>query len=119
MLRALLSIWLVSNLPSLYAQRYTFQYYGQQQGLTNLTPQCILQDRLGFLWVGTQNGLFRYDGSQFVRFGMEEGLPSPSVESIHESRDGTLWVGTSVGLAKRQENGYGQYKFERVVMRAP
>jgi signal transduction histidine kinase/ligand-binding sensor domain-containing protein/CheY-like chemotaxis protein len=119
MLRALLSIWLVVFAPSLCAQRYTFQYYGQQQGLTNLTPQCILQDRGGFLWVGTQNGLFRYDGSQFFRFGVEDGLPSPSVESIHESRDGSLWIGTTVGLARRLDTGYGQSKFERVVMKEP
>lgn len=117
MLKALLSIWLVAFAPSLYGQRFTFQYYGQQQGLTNLTPQCILQDRTGFLWVGTQNGLFRYDGSQFIRFGVEDGLPSPSVESMHETRDGTLWVGTTVGLAKRNDTGYGQSKFERVVMK--
>ena len=117
MLKALLSIWLVAFAPSLYGQRFTFQYYGQQQGLTNLTPQCILQDRTGFLWVGTQNGLFRYDGAQFIRFGVEDGLPSPSVESIHETRDGVLWIGTTTGLAKRNDTGYGQSKFERVVMK--
>ncbi len=117
MLKALLSIWLVAFAPSLYGQRFTFQYYGQQQGLTNLTAKCILQDRTGFLWVGTQNGLFRYDGTQFIRFGVEDGLPSPSVESMHETRDGTLWVGTTVGLAKRNDTGYGQSKFERVVMK--
>ncbi len=117
MLKSLLSIWLVAFAPSVYGQRFTFQYYGQQQGLTNLTPQCILQDRTGFLWVGTQNGLFRYDGSQFIRFGVEDGLPGAGVESMHETRDGTLWVGTTVGLAKRIDTGYGQSKFERVVMK--
>ncbi len=50
------------------AQRYTFQLYGRAEGLTNLTPISVLQDRTGFLWVGTQNGLFRYDGSQFEAF---------------------------------------------------
>ncbi len=117
MLRAQLSIWLLATAPSLFAQRYSFQYYGQQQGLTNLTPQCIQQDRMGFLWVGTQNGLFRYDGSQFMRFGVEDGLPAPSVESLHESRDGTLWIGTTVGLAKKVDSPFGQSKIERVVMK--
>src|SRR3954454_3336384 len=117
MIRALLSLWLVLFVPSTYGQRYTFQAYGPQQGLTNLTPQCILQDRTGFLWVGTQNGLFRYDGSQFARFSQEDGLPSSTVESIHETRDGVLWVGTTVGLAKRIDNGYGQIKFERVILK--
>lgn len=117
MLKVLLFSCLAAFAPSLYGQRFTFQYYGQQQGLTNLTPQCLLQDHMGFLWVGTQNGLFRYDGSQFIRFGVEDGLPGPGVESMHETLDGTLWVGTTLGLAKRNDTGYGQSKFERVVMR--
>src|SRR4051812_47243329 len=117
MIRALLSLWVVLFIPSIYGQRFTFQYYGPQQGLTNLTPQCILQDRAGFLWVGTQNGLFRYDGAQFTRFSMENGLPSPTVESLHETRDGTLWVGTNIGLARRIDNGYGQTKFQRVILK--
>jgi signal transduction histidine kinase/ligand-binding sensor domain-containing protein/ActR/RegA family two-component response regulator len=112
-------IWLsfiLAAAPCLFAQRYGFQYYGKEQGLTNLTAGSILQDRTGYLWVGTQNGLFRYDGYQFLRFGMEDGLPSSSVESLHESRDGTLWVGTTTGLAKRIDTGFEQSRFERIVM---
>jgi signal transduction histidine kinase/ActR/RegA family two-component response regulator/streptogramin lyase len=61
----------------------------------------VRQDRAGFLWVGTQNGLYRYDGSQFVAFTKEDGLPGSRIESLYESIDGTLWVGTRTGLARR------------------
>jgi ligand-binding sensor domain-containing protein len=61
--------------PVLWAQRYTFRQYGSQQGLTNLSINCLLQDRTGYLWVGTDNGLFRYDGSSFRAFSHAEGLP--------------------------------------------
>src|ERR1700733_12634667 len=44
-------------------QRYNFKFYGEEEGLQNLVVQVLVQDRAGFLWVGTQNGLFRYDGS--------------------------------------------------------
>ena len=60
------------------AQRYQFQLYGQTDGLTNLTPVCMLQDHTGFLWVGTQNGLFRYDGTHFEAFTPAQGLPGKS-----------------------------------------
>ena len=85
----------------LRAQRYNFKFYGQDEGLQNLAVQVILQDREGFLWVGTQNGLFRYDGSGFKAFTKSDGLPGARIESLHEAPDGTLWVGTAAGLARR------------------
>ncbi len=83
------------------AQRYNFKFYGEEEGLQNLAVQVVLQDRDGFLWVGTQNGLYRYDGSRFAAFGKNEGLPGARIEALHESIDGTLWVGTRNGLARR------------------
>jgi signal transduction histidine kinase/ligand-binding sensor domain-containing protein/CheY-like chemotaxis protein len=85
----------------LLAQRYSFKRYGQEEGLGNLVTRCLLQDRAGFLWVGTQNGLYRYDGWRFRRFDTSDGLPSTRIESLHESADGALWVGTRAGLARR------------------
>ena len=82
------------------AQRYEFRNYGQEDGLTNLVVSSIAQDRQGFLWVGTQNGLFWYDGERFQGFFQSQGLPDSNVWSVHESGDGTLWVGTSTGLAR-------------------
>jgi signal transduction histidine kinase/ligand-binding sensor domain-containing protein/CheY-like chemotaxis protein len=85
----------------LAAQRYNFKFYGEEEGLQNLAVQVVLQDHTGFLWVGTQNGLFRYDGSRFTAFGRADGLPAVRIDSLHEAADGTLWVGTPVGLARR------------------
>jgi signal transduction histidine kinase/ligand-binding sensor domain-containing protein/CheY-like chemotaxis protein len=96
----------------LEAQRYNFKFYGEEEGLQNLVVQVILQDRAGFLWVGTQNGLYRYDGSGFNGFGKNEGLPGGRIESLHESIDGTLWVGTNTGLARWRKD-----RFETVPIR--
>src|SRR5271154_1346480 len=97
-----------------YGQRYNFKFYGEEEGLQNLAVQVVLQDRAGFLWVGTQNGLYRYDGSRFVAFGKAEGLPDAHIESLHESIDGTLWVGTRFGLAR-----WSRDHFEKVPMGEP
>jgi len=102
-LRRLAMLAVVSGLllSTLNAQRYSFKSYLREQGLTNLVVMDLLQDRTGFIWTGTQNGLFRYDGARFERYGVSEGLPSSRIYSLHESSDGTLWVGTESGLAHR------------------
>ena len=87
------------------AERYRFRNYGQDEGL-NTAVSGILQDRTGFLWVGTGNGLFRYDGARFQRFGLEEGLPNSSIRSLHESAAGVLWVATGGGLARLRRNRF-------------
>jgi ligand-binding sensor domain-containing protein len=73
-----------------FAQHYNFQQYGRADGLTDPVPLAILQDRTGFLWVGTQNGLFRYDGTSFEGFNTAQGLPSSQAESLYEDFDGSL-----------------------------
>jgi len=99
--RALASLTAVFLAGPLLAQRYSFKHYGQEEGLANLVAQCMLQDRTGFLWVGTQNGLFRYNGSRFRGYYRSEGLPSSRIESLYESPNGALWVGSRSGLARR------------------
>src|SRR6266481_1038658 len=86
--------------PHVSAQRYNFKFYGEDEGLKNLGVQAVLQDRAGFLWAGTQNGLYRYDGNHFTEFTTREGLPGTRIKSLYESADGTLWVGTDRGLAR-------------------
>ncbi len=102
--RALFQIIVFSAV--LNGQRYNFKFYGEEEGLQSLAVQVVLQDGAGFLWVGTQNGLYRYDGHRFVAFGKAEGLPDSHVESLHESIDGTLWVGTRFGLSRRTRDGF-------------
>src|SRR5450755_3679523 len=85
----------------LSAQRYTFRQYGSADGLSNLGVNCLLQDRAGYVWVGTDNGLFRYDGDRFHEFGHAEGLPNSEIRELAESPDGVLWVVTASGIARR------------------
>jgi signal transduction histidine kinase/ligand-binding sensor domain-containing protein/CheY-like chemotaxis protein len=113
-----LALWGALAIPGpLAAQRYNFKFYGEEDGLQNLAVQVVLQDRAGFLWAGTQNGLFRYDGSRFMAFGKADGLPAGRIDSLHESVDGTLWVGTHLGLAMRAGSAIRQgERFEPVAL---
>ena len=71
--------------------------YGQAEGLTNLSATALAQDTTGFLWVGTQNGLFRYDGSRFDAFDTSKGLPASEVVSLADA-GGSLLVATTGGV---------------------
>jgi signal transduction histidine kinase/ligand-binding sensor domain-containing protein/CheY-like chemotaxis protein len=98
-------------------QRYTFKQY--VDGLGNLNVNCMLQDRTGFLWIGTENGLFRYDGSRFQDFGHPDGISNTFINATHEDNLGRLWVGTNEGLFYLSENGHFagvQYENQKLVI---
>ena len=97
--------WILLFPAGLTAQRYSFHLYAREQGLTNLGTQCLNQDREGFLWVGTQDGLFRYDGERFKRFG-SGAWRSTEIRAIHQAADGTLWASTRRDLLRREGVGF-------------
>jgi len=84
--------------------RWAFRSYGSEQGLTNLSMWTLEQDRDGFLWVGTESGLFRYDGNKFQRFSVKDGLPADMVRIVYSARSRDLWLGTLQGVAVRRGN---------------
>ena len=80
--------------PRTPAQEYVFRAYRQSQGLENLAVNSIATDHQGFLWVGTENGVYRFLGSGFQRFGTAQGLPEPYIVQVFTATDGTVWVAT-------------------------
>ncbi len=107
--RALGLLWLFlmpATWHTALAQQYFFHLYDFDSGLNNLAVESIFQDHEGFLWVGTQNGLFRFDGKGFVEFGRKELAPGAFILSIHQTPDGTLWLGTTKGLYRSSRQGF-------------
>src|SRR5580698_8823780 len=99
-------------------QQYSFKDY--VDGLGNLSVNCLLQDRAGFLWIGTESGLYQYDGSRFWQLGLKEGLPSEFVRSLSLDRDGRLWVGTRDGLAySTGPRSFSNVTYQRQNLRVP
>ncbi|MBL0211759.1 MAG: response regulator [Holophagaceae bacterium] len=75
-----------------------FHAYGAEQGLTNFAVSALEQDDRGFLWVGTEDGAFRFGGARFERFGIEQGLERPWVTHLVKDGAGGLCAGTDRGL---------------------
>jgi ligand-binding sensor domain-containing protein len=94
---------------ALCAQEYSFRSFGVAEGLTNLVIHRIYQDRVGFIWVSTENGIFRYDGDRFEPFGAAQGIPSNSGAAFGDAPDGSLLAGGSFGLFRLSGN-----RFERL-----
>ena len=86
-----------------------FQHLSVEEGLSQASVNTVLQDRNGFMWFGTQEGLNRYDGYRFTTFAFNPADPTSlandSVKDILEDRSGVLWVGTegvaSVGSTRQ------------------
>jgi ligand-binding sensor domain-containing protein/signal transduction histidine kinase len=89
------------------AKGYTFKNWQTDDGLPQMTPRVITQTRDGYLWVGTFNGLARFDGVRFTSFTVNNTpeLLSDDIKALYEDLEGTLWIGTAEGGLVRYSNG--------------
>ena len=76
------------------AQQLPVEYLTQRDGLGNLSVHALAQDATGYLWVGTENGLFRYNGAQFHRYAQEQGFKDVAILALLVDRRQRIWVGT-------------------------
>ncbi|MGA7521102.1 MAG: two-component regulator propeller domain-containing protein [Acidobacteriaceae bacterium] len=86
--------------PTSHISQYGHTAWRVQDGYFGSQPYAIAQTKDGYIWVGTRDGLFRFDGVKFVRWSslFGEKLPSSFVISLLGARDGSLWIGTDAGL---------------------
>ncbi len=92
------SVLMASAMLSLVANAQKARLYDSQSGLPNSSINRISQDRDGFIWICTQNGLVRFDGKEFSYIGREDIFDNSDVQIFHEDSNGCHWVGTSRGL---------------------
>ncbi len=87
--------------PSRQISQYAHTAWRIQDGDFSGTPHAITQTKDGYLWIGTETGLVRFDGVRFVPWVAPAGkhLPSRKISSLLGANDGSLWIGTFRGLA--------------------
>lgn len=107
----------IADLRSIYSMR--FDHFTVEDGLSQNSVECILQDRKGFLWFGTNDGLNRYDGYRFLVYKHNPQDPTTlsnnNILSLYEDSDGDLWVGTQGGglnLFNRSSETFTSYQFD-------
>jgi len=102
----------------LRAQSLPLRHFSVHDGLIAGEVNTMFQDSRGFLWIGTGEGLSRFDGSTFTNYAVTNGLPNPYVNCIAESHDepGSLLIGTQGGGITRAvpQDGTGPLHFSSV-----
>jgi ligand-binding sensor domain-containing protein/signal transduction histidine kinase len=78
-------------------QPVTFHSWQREQGLPQNSVRAMAQTSDGYLWLGNDDGVVRFDGVRFVSFGLREGLNSGPVQTLFGDSAGALWIGTSGG----------------------
>ncbi len=93
--------------PSRQLSQYVRESWNAADGLTQNTLQVVLQTRDGYIWLGTEAGLVRFDGVRFTTFDRHNtpALQQHSVRALAEAPDGTLWIGTQAGGLVRYRDG--------------
>jgi diguanylate cyclase (GGDEF)-like protein len=81
-----------------HAQQYVFETYRQPQGLLNLGIRGMVKDRAGFMWLATENGVYRFLGSRFERLGQQQGIAELDIQDIAADPAGTIWAATDENL---------------------
>lgn len=97
----LMFILFVLNINELFClPSYSFKHYNINNGLSQNTVHAIFQDKLGFMWFGTKDGLNRFDGTLFkiYKFSPGENLRDNVFHRILQDKQDNLWVGTDDGI---------------------
>jgi len=88
----------VGEIEAIIREHGIWRSYDAVDGLSG-GVQCLLQDRQGYLWLGTQAGLYRYSGTEFISYTSDDGLIDNDIYAICEDRQGRLWLGTRRGVS--------------------
>ena len=93
--------------PDKAITQYHYEVWNTDDGLPQISVQDIIQTRDGYLWMGTQEGLARFDGVRFVVYDTRntEAIRNNYITELLEARDGSIWIGTYGGGALRLRDG--------------
>ena len=86
------------------SQNIDFHYFTGEDGLSQVSILCSIEDNKGYLWFGTTDGLNRYDGYDFTVFKTDpnnnQSIVDNLVNTLHEDSNGNIWVGTTLGISR-------------------
>ncbi|HKJ42262.1 MAG TPA: two-component regulator propeller domain-containing protein [Sunxiuqinia sp.] len=103
---------------SIYANapKLSINYFSQEDGILNSNINDVSQDTTGFIWVATQNGLYKYDGYHFNSYLSENddscSLPSNQINKLLVDSNGILWVATTNGLCQynQEQDNFNRFR---------
>ena len=114
------SLFLLTSFAELYAQHrhLQFKYLTPDDGLSSSIASCIIQDHRGLMWIGTANGLNRYDGFNFVVYkniaGDSTSLADNVIRTLFEDHNKNFFIGSEIGLSRyiREKDQFLNYFYD-------
>ncbi len=112
---SLMALLFAQVLVPVAAQTYFFEKYGVQEGLGSSKVFSIIQDRNDWIWIGTEGGLSRFDGSGFTNFTALDGIAGGTVSSLLQDSTGRIWIGHyNGGFSVYNNNKFSQVRIDSV-----
>ena len=108
---------LLTGLSLLPAQYVDVKFQHLSKSLSQNTGQCIFQDHIGFLWIGTANGVNRFDGINVHTYEYDlkdtTSITNNNIRKIAEDKEGNLWIATELGFNRynRDKDNFTRYYF--------
>lgn len=97
-------LFIIISSISTYAYNGNFTKINNEEGLSQNTIQCMIQDKLGFIWIGTNDGLNRYNGYEFKIYKYDKNnsnsIAGNNIIDLLEDKNNNIWIATSNGLSK-------------------
>ena len=108
---ATLAVSMYALNPNRQVSQYGHNAWRLEDGFFPSAPRAIAQTADGYIWIGMQNGLVRFDGIRFTPWVAPPGqeLPAPEIISLQAAHDGGLWIGTARGLALWKEQKLARF----------
>ena len=104
MSRYLILLLIILNNPAFICAQFKeirFEHLTQEDGLSGNSVRCIMQDSKGFMWIGTSNGLNKFDGNRFIKYQYDPDDPysisNNWIIALYEDKSGNIWIGTAGG----------------------
>ncbi|MAT58466.1 MAG: hypothetical protein CMF23_10890 [Ignavibacteriae bacterium] len=96
------------------AQSLSFKYFSSDDGLAQNSVYSMIQDSKGYIWIGTEGGLSKFDGLKFTNYTKLNGLPDNHIRVVFEDHQKNIWIGTNKGVAKYSNNKF-EPKFTEIL----
>ena len=110
-------LFLAVTILPVTAQNYFFDNYSIKQGLSEQKVYALLQDSKDYIWLGTANGVSRFDGKKFENFTSRDSLATGGVKCIIEDSLGFIWLGhLNGGISRFNGQKFEKAKFDSIIL---
>jgi len=111
----LMTLFLSVPFIVLNGQTYFFEKYGVEQGLSSSKVYSVIQDKNDWIWLGTESGVSRFNGSKIERFSSRIGMAAGGVYSLYEDTTGRIWFGhLNGGISVYDRGHFYKMKFDTI-----